>query len=205
MKIWIICLFCIAITWGNSDSITTQLHISTWPHHAEVRMHQPPHFRQNHPHLSTFIATTSAHEIPVYIRKTGYQDTAFKVQLNLNHAQNFVFIKLREELDLEKIAQQHKFDQKRKRARWGSYMIWSSAVPTIWATAHLVQGLRQEATLLRQWEQAKQGVLTDTESWRQNHDAYEATAQNMRNHQRQALIAAILGVSLSTVGVILKF
>ena len=100
---------------------------------------------------------------------------------------------------------QHKFDNKRKRAKIGAWTIKASIIPTIIGTGYLIENLRSQSQRDHYLHRSQNAVLIDTPTWKKDYNNYSKYNKSVKEHRKKAISYAVASASLCAIGLILKF
>ncbi len=126
---FVLALVWIAFSMGLAQE-TRNLHIASWPAHAEVFVDRLPE-----PGYGPVMQTPCTYAVPadsdwvrIHLFRPGYADTAIDVRVP-SRTDNWIMVHLQPETDRERLESQGEFLAARGRHRWGLRLAWGALIP----------------------------------------------------------------------------
>lgn len=190
---------------SNSDSVW--FHVATWPSHSEVRLFEKPSARILNPPNTPWVVQVAKDSllIPVYIHKSGYQDTLLQVKLRPHATDNYVFVRLQPETDSTRLNAQHAYDRKRMRHRIGRHLLWSTLFPAFLAGAWSLKAQHEYSLAEDYRNQSNASILTQSPQWSVLQSQWRTHRDLGDQNKKTAQISAGIALSVLMMGVAFQF
>jgi len=206
MKAIVLTLLLTILAHTEETSQKRQLHVATWPSHAEVFQAKPPEPGRAPAPRTPCVLTIPADSswIRLHFFRPGYADTALDVSLPRS-TESYLLVHLRPETDETALEAQAAFLSTRTRHRWGYRLMWGSLIPAFAAAilAAKAEWHYQEAD--RHARSADASTLTSGDAYQAAQENYSASINDGNGARSKARWALGSSAILLATGFILTF